>query len=65
MLMCQLFDAFEMYFDYNKTSLAIQVIAGIVEHRISDQFSDQTFFVNMLSFVARTINSYWGTQVRC
>ncbi|KAL0282229.1 UNVERIFIED_CONTAM: protein RETICULATA-RELATED 5, chloroplastic [Sesamum angustifolium] len=39
-----------------------QVIAGIVEHRISEQFSDQTLLVNMISFVARTINSYWGTQ---
>ncbi|PSS33272.1 Protein RETICULATA-RELATED 6 like [Actinidia chinensis var. chinensis] len=38
------------------------VIAGIVEHRISDQFASQTLFVNMLSFVVRTVNSYWGTQ---
>nr|GME12675.1 protein RETICULATA-RELATED 5, chloroplastic [Ipomoea batatas] len=43
-------------------NLRYQIIAGIIEHRISDQFSDQTFLVNMLSFVARTINSYWGTQ---
>ncbi|KAK2982457.1 hypothetical protein RJ640_026300 [Escallonia rubra] len=43
-------------------NLRYQVIAGIVEHRISDQFSDQTLFVNMLSFVVRTVNSYWGTQ---
>ncbi|CAH9057919.1 unnamed protein product [Cuscuta epithymum] len=43
-------------------NLRYQIIAGIVEHRISDQFSDQTLFVNMLSFVVRTINSYWGTQ---
>ncbi|RDX79192.1 Protein RETICULATA-RELATED 5, chloroplastic, partial [Mucuna pruriens] len=43
-------------------NLRYQVIAGIVEHRISEQFSSQTFFVNMLSFVARTVNSYWGTQ---
>lgn len=42
----------------------MQVIAGLVEHRLADQFSDQTLFVNMLSFVVRTINSYWGTQVR-
>lgn len=42
----------------------MQVIAGIVEHRISDQFSSQTLLVNMLSFLVRTINSYWGTQVR-
>lgn len=41
----------------------MQIIAGVVEHRISDQFSDQTLLVNMLSFVARTINSFWGTQV--
>ncbi|KAK1355079.1 protein RETICULATA-RELATED 5, chloroplastic [Heracleum sosnowskyi] len=43
-------------------NLRYQVIAGIVEHRLSDQFSDQTLLVNMLSFVTRTINSYWGTQ---
>lgn len=43
-------------------NLRYQIIAGIVEHRLSDQFSDQTFLVNMLSFVVRTINSYWGTQ---
>ncbi|KAM7506721.1 hypothetical protein LguiA_017174 [Lonicera macranthoides] len=43
-------------------NLRYQVIAGIVEHRISEQFSDQTLFVNMLSFIIRTINSYWGTQ---
>ncbi|CAA2998182.1 Hypothetical predicted protein [Olea europaea subsp. europaea] len=23
---------------------------------------DQTFLVNMISFLAQTINSYWGTQ---
>lgn len=43
-------------------NLRYQIIAGIVEHRISEQFSSQTFFVNMLSFAARTVNSYWGTQ---
>lgn len=41
----------------------MQIIAGLVEHRLSDMFADQTLFVNMISFVARTINSYWGTQV--
>ncbi|TKY47596.1 RETICULATA-RELATED 5 [Spatholobus suberectus] len=44
------------------SNLRYQIIAGVVEHRISEQFSSQTFLVNMLSFVARTINSYWGTQ---
>ncbi|KAE9604754.1 putative hem-binding uptake, Tiki superfamily, ChaN [Lupinus albus] len=43
-------------------NLRYQIIAGLVEHRISDQFASQTFLVNMLSFVTRTINSYWGTQ---
>ncbi|GFP86582.1 hypothetical protein PHJA_000802000 [Phtheirospermum japonicum] len=43
-------------------NLRYQVIAGIVEHRISEQFADQELLVNMISFVARTINSYWGTQ---
>ncbi|PPD93566.1 hypothetical protein GOBAR_DD09486 [Gossypium barbadense] len=43
-------------------NLRYQIIAGIVEHRISDEFSSQIFLVNMLSFFVRTINSYWGTQ---
>ncbi|GLT89247.1 hypothetical protein SLE2022_072360 [Rubroshorea leprosula] len=43
-------------------NLRYQVIAGIVEHRISDEFSSQIILVNMLSFLARTINSYWGAQ---
>ncbi|KAI4306902.1 hypothetical protein L6164_030142 [Bauhinia variegata] len=43
-------------------NLRYQIIAGVVEHRISEQFSSQTFFVNMLSFVARTVNSFWGAQ---
>uniref|UniRef100_A0A5B6ZMM4 Uncharacterized protein n=1 Tax=Davidia involucrata TaxID=16924 RepID=A0A5B6ZMM4_DAVIN len=43
-------------------NLRYQVIAGLVEHRFSDQFASQTLLVNMLSFLVRTINSYWGTQ---
>ena len=42
----------------------MQIIAGIAEHRISDEFSSQILLVNMLSFFVRTVNSYWGTQVR-
>ncbi|KAL5974712.1 Protein RETICULATA-RELATED 5, chloroplastic [Asimina triloba] len=41
----------------------MDIIAGIVEHRLSDHLlSSQPLLVNMLSFVVRTINSYWGTQ---
>ncbi|XP_065871179.1 protein RETICULATA-RELATED 6, chloroplastic [Euphorbia lathyris] len=43
-------------------NLRYQIIAGLIEHRISDEFSSQTLLVNMLSFLVRTINSYWGTQ---
>lgn len=43
-------------------NLRYQIIAGVVEHRISEEFSSQTLLVNMLSFLSRTINSYWGTQ---
>ncbi|XXG44227.1 hypothetical protein AAC387_Pa01g4088 [Persea americana] len=44
-------------------NLRYQVIAGLVEHRLSDQFlSSQPLLMNMLSFFSRTINSYWGTQ---
>ncbi|KAM2657903.1 hypothetical protein EV1_013220 [Malus domestica] len=38
--------------------------AATLEHRISDEFASQTLLVNLLSFVSRTINSYWGTQQR-
>ncbi|XP_059666806.1 protein RETICULATA-RELATED 5, chloroplastic-like [Cornus florida] len=50
------------FFLGTSANLRYQVIAGIVEHRISDQFASQTVLVNMLSFFVRTINSYWGTQ---
>ncbi|KAK9154056.1 hypothetical protein Sjap_001536 [Stephania japonica] len=44
-------------------NLRYQVIAGLVEHRISDHlFASQPLLLNMVSFVARTVNSYWGTQ---
>ncbi|CAN0888387.1 Protein RETICULATA-RELATED 6, chloroplastic [Linum grandiflorum] len=43
-------------------NLRYQIIAGVIEHRISDEFASQTILVGMLSFIARTINSYWGTQ---
>ncbi|CAN0909837.1 Protein RETICULATA-RELATED 6, chloroplastic [Linum grandiflorum] len=43
-------------------NLRYQVIAGLVEHRISDELSSQPVLVAMLSFVVRTINSYLGTQ---
>ncbi|OVA07826.1 protein of unknown function DUF399 [Macleaya cordata] len=44
-------------------NLRYQIIAGIVEHRIADYLqSSQPLLVNMLSFVVRTVNSYWGTQ---
>ncbi|KAM1772305.1 hypothetical protein ACFX11_047023 [Malus domestica] len=36
--------------------------AATLEHRIFDEFASQTLLVNLLSFVSRTINSYWGTQ---
>ncbi|KAL6123505.1 hypothetical protein ACLB2K_076027 [Fragaria x ananassa] len=43
-------------------NLRYQIIAGLVEHRLSDEFSSQTLLVNMISFLSWTINSYWGTQ---
>ncbi|KAF3779532.1 RETICULATA-RELATED 5 protein [Nymphaea thermarum] len=44
-------------------NLRYQVIAGVIEHRLSNQFlTSAPVLVNALSFVARTINSYWGTQ---
>ncbi|XP_077212699.1 protein RETICULATA-RELATED 5, chloroplastic-like [Tasmannia lanceolata] len=44
-------------------NMRYQIIAGLVEHRLSDHLlASQPLLVNMLSFVVRTINSYWGTQ---
>ncbi|KAF9594702.1 hypothetical protein IFM89_034487 [Coptis chinensis] len=44
-------------------NLRYQIIAGLVEHRISDHLlSSQPLLVNVLSFAVRTVNSYWGTQ---
>lgn len=50
------------FFLGTSANLRYQVIAGLVEHRLSEFLPAQTFFVNMLSFCSRTINSYWGTQ---
>ncbi|KAH9606227.1 hypothetical protein KSS87_011088 [Heliosperma pusillum] len=43
-------------------NLRYQVIAGVIEHRVSEFLPSQTLFVNSISFIARVINSYWGTQ---
>lgn len=42
----------------------MQIIAGLIEHRLSDELSSQPLLVNTISFVVRTLNSYFGTQVR-
>lgn len=49
------------FFLGTSANLRYQVIAGLVEHRISDLLPAQ-ILVNMLSFFTRTVNSYWGTQ---
>ncbi|GAB2212536.1 hypothetical protein Drorol1_Dr00020509, partial [Drosera rotundifolia] len=43
-------------------NLRYQFIAGVVEHRISELLPSETILLNGLSFVARIVNSYWGTQ---
>ncbi|KAG9445448.1 hypothetical protein H6P81_016788 [Aristolochia fimbriata] len=44
-------------------NIRYQIIAGLVEHRISDHIlSSQPLLANLLSFVVRTLNSFWGTQ---
>ncbi|EPS71417.1 hypothetical protein M569_03329 [Genlisea aurea] len=43
-------------------NLRYQFIAGILEHRICEEFSEQALLVTAISFVSRTVNSYWGTQ---
>nr|BAJ89565.1 predicted protein [Hordeum vulgare subsp. vulgare] len=47
-------------------NLRYQVIAGLVEHRLGEylvSYYNQPFLSNVLSFVARIINSYFGTQL--
>ncbi|KAL9832555.1 Protein RETICULATA-RELATED 6 [Arabidopsis thaliana] len=43
-------------------NLRYQIIAGLIEHRLSDELSSQPLLVNAISFVVRTLNSYFGTQ---
>lgn len=46
-------------------NLRYQVIAGLIEHRLGENlmaYYDQPLIANLLSFVSRTVNSYWGTQ---
>ncbi|KAG0465111.1 hypothetical protein HPP92_019275 [Vanilla planifolia] len=46
-------------------NLRYQVIAGLVEHRLSDylqSYYSDPLLPNVLSFIVRTVNSYWGTQ---
>lgn len=43
-------------------NIRYQIIAGVIEHRISELLPSQTLLINMLSFCARVVNSYWGTQ---
>ncbi|KAL1191468.1 Protein RETICULATA-RELATED 6 [Cardamine amara subsp. amara] len=43
-------------------NLRYQIIAGLIEHRLSDELSSLPLLVNTLSFVVRTLNSYFGTQ---
>jgi hypothetical protein len=44
------------------SNIRYQIIAGLIEHRISDELSSQPLLVNMISFVVRVANSYFGTQ---
>lgn len=47
-------------------NLRYQVIAGVVEHWIADYWlASQPLVGNTLSFVARVVNSYFGTGVIC
>jgi len=43
-----------------------QVIAGLIEHRLGEDlmaYYNQPLLASLVSFVSRTVNSYWGTQV--
>uniref|UniRef100_A0ACD5T9U4 Uncharacterized protein n=1 Tax=Avena sativa TaxID=4498 RepID=A0ACD5T9U4_AVESA len=46
-------------------NLRYQIIAGLLEHRLGESLAtryDQPLVAGLLSFVARTVNSYLGTQ---
>ncbi|KAL6610370.1 hypothetical protein ACP70R_040339 [Stipagrostis hirtigluma subsp. patula] len=46
-------------------NLRYQIIAGLVEYRLGESlvtYYNQPLLASLLSFVARTANSYWGTQ---
>lgn len=46
-------------------NLRYQIIAGLVEYRLGESlvtYYNQPLIAGLLSFVARTLNSYWGTQ---
>ncbi|RZC82476.1 hypothetical protein C5167_045262 [Papaver somniferum] len=44
-------------------NIRYQIIAGLVEHRVGEYLqTSQPILVNVLSFVVRTLNAYWGTQ---
>ncbi|KAK3135298.1 hypothetical protein QOZ80_5BG0417230 [Eleusine coracana subsp. coracana] len=46
-------------------NLRYQVIAGLLEYRLGESlvtYYNQPLLASLLSFVARTANSYWGTQ---
>uniref|UniRef100_A0A0A8XU89 Haem-binding uptake Tiki superfamily ChaN domain-containing protein n=1 Tax=Arundo donax TaxID=35708 RepID=A0A0A8XU89_ARUDO len=46
-------------------NLRYQIIAGLVEYRLGESlvtYYNQPLLASLLSFVARTVNSYWGTQ---
>lgn len=43
----------------------LKIIAGLVEYRLGESlvtYYNQPLIAGLLSFVARTLNSYWGTQ---
>ncbi|KXG22205.1 hypothetical protein SORBI_3009G171300 [Sorghum bicolor] len=47
------------------SNLRYQIIAGLVEYRLGESlvtYYNQPLIAGLLSFVARTLNSYWGTQ---
>ncbi|CAN6337315.1 unnamed protein product [Urochloa humidicola] len=46
-------------------NLRYQIIAGLVEYRLGESlvtYYNQPLIAGLLSFIARTLNSYWGTQ---
>lgn len=67
-LVCKLYVIVVLFCSLSEFSFltVLKIIAGLVEYRLGEilvTYYNQPLIAGLLSFVARTLNSYWGTQV--